>query len=40
MLQLRDASISGFIDLCNAVYHKVIAKNMMCLAQDILDTVV
>jgi hypothetical protein len=26
--------------LCNAVYHKVIAKNMMCLAQDILDTVV
>jgi hypothetical protein len=38
MLQLLDASISGFIDLCNAVYHKVMAENMMRLAQDILDT--
>jgi hypothetical protein len=38
MLQLLDASISGFIDLCNAVYLKVMAENMMCLAQDILDT--
>jgi hypothetical protein len=26
MLQLLDASISGFIDLCNAFYHKVMAE--------------
>ncbi len=38
VLQLLDASISRFIDLCNAVYHKVMAENMMCLVQDILDT--
>jgi hypothetical protein len=38
MLQLFDASIFGFIDLCNVFFHKVIIKNMMCLAQDILAT--
>jgi hypothetical protein len=37
MLQLLDASISEFIDLCNAIYHKVMAENRMRLAQDILD---
>jgi hypothetical protein len=40
MLQLLEASIFGFIDLCNAVYHKVMVENMMHLTQDILDTCV
>jgi hypothetical protein len=38
MLQLLDASISGFIDLCSAVYHKAMAENKIHVAQDILDT--
>jgi hypothetical protein len=38
MLQFFDASFSRFIDLCNVVYHKVMAENMMRLAQDILNT--
>jgi len=37
MLQLVDASISGLIDLCSAVYHKAMAENNMRVAQDILD---
>jgi len=37
MLQLLNASMYGFIDLCNAIYHNSKVENMMHLAQDILN---